>query len=363
LNIGFIVINQLLLTIALIMVVMGLAATWVFWVVYEFWWTPLVSRRFRWLKRHKRSIVWLADDAGWMGYDFPEEILPEGVYHMKDDSWHFLPRPRFTNPDGARISVNEEVAFNIIQRRFIFKELGVPMWIGYAGRLPLVNPLALAVTAERSLNSVKTELGVVCDVHIQELIKTVTMITPETNYQNVQAELTATLASLKVELDTAIAKAPGPTVVERIPEKLGVAEIRNYVKTLPPDFQPRLEEFLDKFHDNPGASTPVTYIDNSDVKRLLPRAYTPTQVRAIAKNRELYGMERVNRGLFDKLWPLALILGLGIILIIVFAVAYQWMHPTPQATKDLILNNKPVWEAYIKFQRFLFNKFVNSFSD
>jgi hypothetical protein len=323
--------------IVIILLALGIAATNLFWLAHWYWWVPAIARKFTWLKRHKRSVVAVADDAGRVHFDFPEEILPEGVLRMKDENWHFLPRPQTQNPDGSILTARQEAAVQVIQRRFILQEMGLPFWIGYAGRLPLMNPMALAAASCKT-ESLTAELDTIVDLHTDELVSQ--LVKPLQDPQEQNKALYSILASLKVELNRSIMSAPPAKIVEK-GMRVDCHEILSYTKTLPMDFQGPLLKFFDGLNsDSQKDPTPVTYIDPSDIKKMNPRAYTPTQVKALAKNRERYGELKADRGLLAKYGPIiAVILALGIFLIVVFALAYQYFHP-PATAKEIVIGLK-----------------------
>jgi hypothetical protein len=293
-------------------------ATNLFWAVWWWWWTPPIARKFTWLKRHKRSIIEEYDDAGWQQYRFPEELIPEGAYRLKDDCYYALPKPMVNDPMNP-MTQREQMASIIVQRRFIQKDLGVPIWIAYKGRLPLVSPIALAA-ASVPMQLFKQQLETTVEMHMNELIKYLGQEGPQ------QIDLvTSALASLKVELDRAVTNAPSTEKI--VPQKVDCANIAAYIKTLPTEYQPPLVKFLGSLNPTGNSSEQITFIDASDVRRAVPRSYSPTIATAIAKNREHYGELKANKSIWDKALPVAIILGLGIILIIVFALAYQWFQP------------------------------------
>jgi hypothetical protein len=141
-----------------------------------------------------------------------------------------------------------------------------------------------------------------------------------------------------VELERTIGNAPVTTQKIMETKSVDCTNILAYIQTLPMEYQPPLLKFCnnDLNAKNNSSSTPLTFIDSSDIKRAIPRSYSPTIAIAIGKNRERYGELKSEKGWISKYaGPIALILVLCIFVLILSAITYQWYQPR-EVAKDIV---------------------------
>jgi len=112
--------------------------------IFWFFIVPKIARTITWQRFKKSITVGLADDAGWFQLIFSKLHLPEGVVQTTiEGDWRFLPRPRWkskSNPGDK----DTETTQGIILKKFTWKDLGKPFWIGYVGKVALTNPATLS---------------------------------------------------------------------------------------------------------------------------------------------------------------------------------------------------------------------------
>jgi len=140
--------------------------------------------------------------------------------------------------------------------------MGKPVWFGYAGKVASMNPATLAALQQiRDKKRNATE-------HLHKL----------RNYVN------------------------------RLPRQLVVG---NSSWNLRNDLTTMLNELENYLHFKP-----LTIIDPTRIKEILPRMFTPSQLDALATNRELKGLKRAGRQYTPLILGSGLIIGLVIIAII-----------------------------------------------
>ena len=103
---------------------------------------PPVARRLTWGRFGSSNAVLLADDSGHAELIVTRHRLPEGVLLWKEGRkrfWALLPRT------GKGKTEDETRLKEILTSKFILKDWGKPIWIGYKGKPALVNPLTLAL--------------------------------------------------------------------------------------------------------------------------------------------------------------------------------------------------------------------------
>jgi len=222
--------------------------------IFWFFIVPKIARTITWARLKKCITILLADDMGWVQLVFSKEHLPEGVVETtrSEGDWRFLPRPKWkslkskSNP-GDTASVEE-----IILKKFTWKDLGKPFWIGYAGKVALMNPATLAGMEQTNESLFEVQLK-----KMQDYILSL----PESTRQTLLTLMGELKESLKVK--------------------------------------------------------PITLVDPRKIKEVVPQMYTPSQVEAIAVNRELKGMKKRGKEYGKLVIGLAAIIGLVILGIIV----------------------------------------------
>jgi len=234
-----------------ILAIVGVVLVPIFW----FGIVPKIARTLTWKRFRKVSFHLIADDSGYVSLVPTTEELPEGIVNTKA-GFRFLPRPRWIK--GNPVPTDEDTGNlkDIMLRKFIWKDLGKPLWLGYAGKVAAFNPATLAMLQQRK--------------HVE---------VDATGY---------------------------------------VDEIKDYVKQLGQPHRKDLTKMLSELVTGL-KFTALTVLDPTKIKEVLPKMYTPSQIIAVAVNREARGMKRAG-----KQWT-PLILGggiiLGLILLIIVAMS------------------------------------------
>lgn len=204
-----------------------------------------------WKRFQRVSFHVLADDTGYAEVLPTKEELPEGVVKTKR-GWRFLPRRR----KGQETKYD-----NILYKKFVWKDMGKPLWFSYAGKVGSLNPATLAALQQtKSGNPTK----------IQETIET-----------------------LKKQL-------------KRLPKKIreGLFDIL--------DLDTLLTELEQEINVQP-----LTIIDPTTIKELIPKMFTPSQIDALATNREFRGLKRAGKQFTPLILGMGLIVGMIVLAIIV----------------------------------------------
>jgi len=246
----------------LVLPVIGLLSI-IFVPIFWFFIVPKIARTLTWKRFSKCSFHFIGDDTGFAYLVPTTEELPEGVVKTKY-GYRFLPRPISHNPGNPDGKIVEQ----LMLRRFVWRDIGKPIWFGYAGKVTAINPATLAlVEAEKKKKKTRNPVNKVLrdiEVYVKGLPKTLTI--PDKNSVrtiNLQKELKEKLELLKTTL--------------------------NY--------------------------KPLTILDPTKVKEIAPKMWTPSQIDALATNREWRGIKRAGK----QYTPL--ILGAGTILaILIFGI-------------------------------------------
>ena len=228
---------------------------------------PKVSKKLMWARFRNSSILAIADDTGWAELVVTAKSLPEGILETKTRGWRFMPRLRWKKKADANVSDDEaerlrkeEFAENLASRKYILKDLGKPFWFGYDGKTALVNPPTLAAL---QLNPVKS-VG------------------------NPEGFLT---------------------------------NLREFAKTQPVNVYESMNKLIDELHENLAKKqSSLTILDPKVMKAVIPTMFTPSQIDALAANREMYGMLKKGHEYGKLIIGGALIIGLVILGIV--AISY-----------------------------------------
>lgn len=235
----------------------------VFAPIFWFLIVPAIARMLTWKRFQKVSFHVVGDDTGYVSLVPTKEELPEGVVKTVK-GYHFLPRAKWKTGNPGTPSHIE----NLLLRKFIWKEMGKPIWIGYAGKVALVNPATLAaaqqVQDKKPIGDPKTMIEKLTN-YVKTLPKTLTVksFREQKNFR-LRDDLTTMLKQLKTEM-----------------------------KILP-----------------------YTVVDPTKIKELVRKMYTPSQLDALATNREQYGMKKRGQEYGKLILGGALIIGLVIIAIL-----------------------------------------------
>lgn len=237
-----------------------------FCVAVPVWWfgiVPKVARMLTWNRFRPVSFHMLADDTGYMYLLPTTEELPEGVVKTKK-GYRFLPRPTYKKPKKdmkSNPSDFVEVEKQLL-RKFIWKEMGKPIWLGSTGKVAAVNPTTLT------------------GLHQSENSKSLSKAS--------MRKADEILSNVKTFLN-------GQALTKQVRR-----EVEKMLKQL--QTMIHLEQ--------------ITYIDPTTIKEVIPQMYTPSQLDALATNRELKGMKRVGKDIGKLVLGGSLIIGLVIVAII-----------------------------------------------
>lgn len=233
-------------------------------LVPTFWFfiVPKISRMLTWKRFQKVSFHVIADDTGYVTILPTTEEIPEGIVKTKQ-GYRFLPRPKWKKTLG-----NPGNTAPLLLRKFIWKEMGKPIWLGYAGKVAAVNPATLAgiqqAQSSEQIGQPKTVLNKL-EKYVRKLPKTLAVKSVHGQKSfNLREDLTKMLKSLQNELNI----------------------------------------------------LPLTLVDPTKIKEVISQMYTPSQLDALATNREMYGMKKRGQEYGKLILGGALILGLVIIAIL-----------------------------------------------
>lgn len=236
----------------LVLPVLGFLAI-VFGPVFWFFIVPKVSRMITWNRFRNVAYHLLGGDSGYAYLLATKDRLPEAVEETKE-GYRFLPHAIWR---GTKISdLDERDAEQLARRTYIWKDVGKPIYFGYLGEVPSVNPATLAALEE---------------------------------HPNNPSRAIARLTEIMAYVDAEVPK--------------GFAEALNK----------KLSGLNRILH-----SKPITRVDPKTLREVLPQMFTADQLDAVATNRELRGMKRAGKqytGLIVGGGILAVILILGILAI------------------------------------------------
>lgn len=219
--------------------------------VFWFFIVPKVARMLTWKRFKKVSFHLIADDTGYTDLVPTKEELPEGVVRTKK-GWRFLPRRRW---EQGKTKTKEKNVQDLLLRKFVWRDMGKPIWFGYAGKVGSFNPATLAAIQQSKGN-------------------------PKSGSQPFLAFIQ------KIWGD------------KEIPE-----EIRSEVK-----------ELIDQINFQP-----LTIVDPTTIKEILPKMFTPSQIDALATNREMRGLKRAGKQYTRLFVGFGLIVGLIVLAIVLMA--------------------------------------------
>jgi len=253
-------------------------------VLIPIWWwiiVPRISRRLTWARFGNKTLVVFGDDHGYADIQVSKSSMPEGVVEFKN-GYHFLPRR--TSEDEKVGSKGEKAKrFNtdFMYRRFTLKDHGKPLWFGYVGKVGLVNPETLSAIAGKKLQT-----------------------NPHNPASNI-AELTPLIAGL-------------PSNVSK-------------------DTKKRMKEIVKSALEKPeGTPKDLTLADPTKIKQVIAKNYTPSQLEAYGKKRELIGMKKAGSQVGKYVMGIGVLIILLVIAVIVVMVMTQSGIFSPQPTKKNI---------------------------
>jgi hypothetical protein len=231
---------------------------------------PKISKKLMWARFRNSSIIAMADDSGWAELVVTTKTLPEGIHQTKEHGWRFMLRPRWKKPlgdnpteDQIKRREREEQVEQLASRKYVLKDLGKPFWYGYDGKVTLVNPPTLAALQQSS-----SHIG------------------------------NPTIYFAKIE----------EFVKRECPEHIATP-----LKGLVEELKENLEREAHK----------ITILDPKIIKEVLPLMNTPSQIGALAANRERYG--ELKRGHdYGKLALVAIVV-LGMVAVVI-AIGYFAMR-------------------------------------
>lgn len=228
-----------------------------FWFII----VPSIARRLTWERFRKLNYFLVADDAGYLSLLSTTERIPEGVERTKK-GWQFLPRPRYKklgNPGKSKKEQKKAAVERLALKKYTWRDVGKPTWLGYAGKVSVMNPATLAGLEQSEDNS--STLG--------------------GWFEKAQKFMSS--------------------------------------HKMPPKFRKSLTKLVDDAKKTTKA-TKVTLIDPAVIKEVLPRMYTPSQLKALATNREQYGMEKRGHEYGRLILGMGFILGMVLIIILAMSM-------------------------------------------
>jgi len=268
--------------------------------LFWFFIVPPISRMLAWMRFKKVSFHVIADDTGYVSILPTTEEIPEGIVKTKK-GYRFLPRPKWKKTGATNLTVEqarellklpeekrEEIlkqfteekdnpgnVASLLLRKFIWKDMGKPIWLGYAGKVAAVNPVTLAGLQQSQstepLGDPKTVLANL-QKYVDDLPKTLTVkgVVHQKNF-NLRGDLTKFVKDLQTEINI----------------------------------------------------LPLTIIDPTKIKEVISQMYTPSQLDALATNREMYGMKKRGQEYGKLILGGALIIGLVILGIVALMALSQ----------------------------------------
>jgi hypothetical protein len=171
----------------------------VFAPVFWFFIVPKVARMLTWKRFQKVSFRFICDDQG---YSFlvpsSPNIIPEGVVKTKNFGYRLLPRAS-SNPN-----VNM-TAQRIVLKKYIWADIGKPIYFGHAGKVGDFSPATLAIleqTQEKDPISKPEPILKQISDYVKTLPKTLTLKTfGRDKTFNLRQDLTNMLKSLQDEIN------------------------------------------------------------------------------------------------------------------------------------------------------------------
>jgi len=205
----------------------------VFWFII----VPKIARKLTWERFRNVSYHFIGDASGYAYLESTKIDLPEGV-QKTGSGWRFLPRPRWKSPKKSKKTKKTNPTSEMLDlaekhalKKYVWKDMSKPVWFDYAGKVASVNPATLA-TLQQTKDTLKL------DAHF--------------------------------------------------------SRISEFVKDMPKHFQKPLTKMLDELQKYAKAK-PLTLLDPTAIKEVIPQMYTPSQLDALATNRETYGRKRTGR--------------------------------------------------------------------
>lgn len=205
-----------------------------------------------WARFKNASIFALADESGWAELVVSTKTLPEGIHQTKDHGWRFHLRPIYSKV--AKDPTKEQIE-HLASRKYMLKDLGKPFYYGYEGKVPIFNPAILMALQQSSSPSGNPTMYF---GKIEEFIK-----------KDCPASVVSPLMGLVEEL------------------------------------KQNLENEAHK----------ITILDPKIIKEVLPQMNTPSQIDALAANREQYGALKKGRDLSKLVIGGMLIIGLVAVIV------------------------------------------------
>lgn len=235
---------------------------------------PEIARRLTWARFGKCDVLDLSDDSGWTDLIVSRQGLPEGVkYDPETKTWRLLPSPPYEKKGKKRKKGKpedralQERAKEIILKKSMLRGLGKPIYRGYVGQIELINSsTAAALSSSPSLGS-----------------------NPSISLENVDLSI-GKLKDFAKSLGEHIKK-PLLAQVESVESALKIVE--------------------NSINEKKDAKKIKYYDPKAAIKENLPQMFTPSQISALARNREEYGRESAGKQ-YGKL-----IIGMGFIVALI----------------------------------------------
>jgi len=209
--------------------------------VFWFFIVPKVARVLTWCRFKNVSFHFISDDTGY-AYLVPsaKDVIPEGVVQTKNFGYRLLPRLGATNPTGDE---KGELAKRLLLRKYVWADMGKPIWFGYAGKVACFNPATLALLEQGKAKG------------------------------NPDGNVVGLLEEIK-------------SYVRNLPK---VLTVKSFGREKTFNLKDDLLRMLEKLESYVKFQT-YTPFDPTIIKSVIPKMFTPSQLKALALNREHYGM-------------------------------------------------------------------------
>jgi len=220
---------------------------------------PKISKKLMWARFKNSNIFALADDSGWAELVVSTKTLPEGIHQTKNHGWRFMLRPRWSKE--PKDATKEQIE-QLASRKYMLKDLGKPFWFGYVGKVTLFNPPTLAALQQSNPSS------------------------------------------------------SNPTMY--------FGKVEEFIKQCPEHLATPLKGLVEELKQNlENEAKKITILDPKIIKEVLPQMNTPSQIDALAANREMYGMLKKGHEYGKLILGGAIIIGLIILAIVAMSFAMK----------------------------------------
>lgn len=243
----------------------------VFAPIFWFLIVPAIARMLTLARFKKVSFHMVADDTGYTVLLPTKEELPEGIVQTKL-GYRFLPQPTVKENPTSNKDRHIEA---LLLRKFIWKDMGKPIWFGHVGHVASVNPTVLAATQQpKKIKAVGHP-----DVALEKLREYVKKLPKTFTFGGILRQKSFNLRS----------------------------DLMGMLKVLDTEIHRKV----------------YTVLDATKVAEIVPQLYTPSQMDAYGQNRIMKGMIMRGKEYGKLILGSALIIGLVIIAILLVVTLGQ----------------------------------------